>query len=174
MAFYRLTSLFISQAEKRLGVVLDYTRHIARTDVRLLLRYNRLFGFLDPVNHVSPEAYHIARLRAAITADCGTCVAAELNLAKSAGVDAQDLKEVLAGRYLGLSNELRAVATLTDAVVGRREDDAISRDIVREHFGEAGLIELSFAMNGAALLPGIKRSLGYAVSCDMEIARRLL
>ncbi|WP_275296365.1 hypothetical protein [Sulfitobacter mediterraneus] len=39
--------------------------------------------------------------------------------------------------------------------------------------GEAGLIELSYAMNGAALLPGIKRAMGYATTCNLSMMKAL-
>jgi AhpD family alkylhydroperoxidase len=174
MMLYELTSVFIRRAEKRLGVVLDYTHHIARTDLKLLLRYNKLFGFLDPVRHVPVDAYHVARVRAAVLTDCGTCVQAEVNLARAAGLSSDVLRNILSAKYEGLPKEVRAVALMTDAVVGRREDDPENRDVSKKHFGDAGLIELSFAMHGAAALPGIKRTLGYSVSCNMEIVKRTL
>ncbi len=161
----------IGRAEARLGVPLDYTRKIAETDVRLLLRYNKIFGFLDPNKNMPPLAYHTARLRGAIAADCGTCVAAEVNLAKAAQCPADTLDRILSGSYEGLHDGIRAVANLTDSVVGHRRDDPENRETVRQFYGDAGLSELSFAMNGAALLPGIKRAMGYAVACDLDAMR---
>ncbi len=74
----------LARAEARIGVRLDYARQIARTDLGLMLRYGKIFGFLDPNRKVPAAAYHVARLRGAISADCGTCVEAEINLAKAA------------------------------------------------------------------------------------------
>jgi len=170
----KLTSRLIGQAEKRIGVTLDYTRQIAWTDFGLLMRYNRIFGFLDPNKHATAQAYHVARVRGAIAADCGTCVAAEINLAKTAGLSSEILDQVISGTYGSLPDDIAAVAKLADSVVGARADDPESRETIRRCFGEAGLIEISFAMNGAALLPGIKRAMGYAVGCDLEIARRIV
>ena len=42
----------LDRAEKRLGVALDYVRQIAKTDIKLLTRYNRIFGVIDPRNHL--------------------------------------------------------------------------------------------------------------------------
>ena len=168
-----LASLLIKRAEKRLGVSLDYTHHIARTDIGLLTRYNRIFGFLDPNNKTTPLAHHAARLRGAIAADCGTCVEAEISLAKQSNLDEQTISDLITGNYENLPAEIAAVAELSDAVTARREDAPQAREIVREHFGEAGLIELSYAMNGAALLPGIKRAMGYATACDLGLMASL-
>ena len=170
---HKLTLPLIERAERRLGVRLDYTRTIARTGMGLLMRYNRIFGFLDPNKHVPKEAYHVARLRGAISADCGTCVEAEFNLAKNAGVDTKIIAAALYGDAKALSQPLGAVCELADAVVGNRMDNSEAREVVIAAYGMSGLIELSFAMNGAALLPGIKRTMGDAIACDATLMQRL-
>lgn len=163
----------IQRAEARLGVSLDYTHKIAQTDLSLLTRYNRIFGFLDPNKNVPASAYHLARLRGAVAADCGTCVEAEVNLARQAGLDQAMIDAVLCGDYSALAKELVATARLADAVAGQRIDDPEARAIVQAAYGDAGLIEISFAINGAALLPGIKRAMGYATACDLNTARKI-
>lgn len=168
---YFIFKHFIRATERRLGVGLDYVHHIARVNARLLMRYNKIFGLLDPRHHLSPEAYHLARMRGALAADCGTCVEAEVNLARAAGVSPDRVTAFLGDADLG--DGLNAVRRLADAVVRDRQDDPEARDAVRAAFGESGLIELSLAMNGAAMLPGIKRSLGYATACDIGLMRRI-
>ncbi len=160
----------IAQAERRLGVALDYTHKIADTNIGLLARYNRLFGFLDPMKHLPADAYHTARLRGALAADCGTCVEAEINLAMQAGLSPAVIKTILEGQPEG---PLQNVVTLSDAVVRDRVDAPKARTALIAQYGEAGLIELSFAMNGAALLPGVKRAMGYATACDLSLMRKL-
>ena len=172
MPLRRIAMSLVERGERRIGVGLDYVRHIARTDLGLLLRYNRIFGFLDPNRKVAPEAYHAARLRGAVAADCGTCVEAEINLARTAGLDARTIDRIIGADYGDLPPGVAAAAELADHVVGRREDHSEAREAVRAAYGEAGLIELSFAMNGAALLPGIKRAMGYATACDLHIIRK--
>lgn len=162
----------LAQGEKRTGVKLDYARKIAAQNTGLFLRYGKVFGFLDPNKHVPVAAYHVARLCGALSADCGSCVEAEINLAHSAGVGSELISAVLAQRFENLPGELSAVARLSSAVT-KAQDDAEAREVVVQHYGESGLIELSFAMNGAALLPGIKRAMGFATTCDIEVMRRM-
>ena len=166
----RLALALIGRAERRLGVGLDYARQIARTDIRLLMRYNRIFGFLDPRRHLPPEAYHAARIRGALSADCGTCVEAEINLARAAGLEPELIAAILSGAAGG---DLAPVIRLADAVTVARADDPEARAAIRQRHGEAGLIELSFAMTGAALLPGIKRAMGHATTCDLGRLRQV-
>lgn len=64
------------------------------------------------------------------------------------------------------------MARLSDAVVARRDDDPEARALIIERHGEAALIEIAYAMSGAALLPGIKPAMGYATTCDLEVLRR--
>ncbi len=161
----------ITKSEQKLGVKLDYTHKIADSNFGLLMRYNRIFSFLNPNNHVPALAYHIARLRGAIAADCGTCVEIEINLAQQAGIEKLEILAIVKGNYDNLSKNLKVVAQLSDAVVGQRQDDMIARQTIIEAYGDSGLIELSYAMNGAALLPGIKRSMGYATACNVELFR---
>lgn len=163
---------FLTQGEKRTGVKLDYARKIAAQNTGLFLRYGKVFGFLDPNKHVPVTAYHVARLCGALSADCGSCVEAEINLAHSAGVDSEVISAVLAQSFDDLPVELSAVARLSSAVTKAR-DDAEAREVVVQHYGESGLIELSFAMNGAALFPGVKRAMGYATACDIDLMRKM-
>lgn len=163
----RLALLAIERAEARLGVSLGYVRDIAAADLGLLRRYNRIFGFLDPVHHLPPEAHAAARLRGALAADCGTCVEAEINLARRAGLKRATVAAILRGD-MDLPAPLPAIIRLTDAVVRDRTDDPEARAKVAHHYGQRGLIELAYAMNGAAMLPGIKRAMGHATTCDLD------
>ncbi len=169
-----LTMLALSMikwGEKRIGVTLDYVRQIAKTDFGLLMRYNRLFGFLDPNRHAPKDAYHVARIRGALAADCGACVEVEVNLARQSGMDEATIDRALTGQHL--TPDLQWVCRLADATVRDRTDDTEAREAVRAAYGDPGLIELAYAMNGAAILPGIKRAMGYATACNIETMRRL-
>ena len=163
----------IQNAEKQIGVSLDYVHYIAKTDISLLTRYNKIFAFLNPNKKIPALAYHTARLRGAIAADCGTCVEAEINLAKKAKLETETIKQVLAQDYENLPKEIAAIAKLADSILIEKSDNQEAREIIKEKFGDAGLIEISFAINGAALLPGIKKTLGYGTACDLNIIAQL-
>lgn len=98
----KLLSFLIARAERRIGVGLDYARKIANTDLGLFRRYGRIFSFLDGNAHASAVLYHVARMRGAIALDCGTCIKAEINLARQAGLDSDLIDRVLSGDYAGL------------------------------------------------------------------------
>lgn len=98
---------------------------------------------------------------------------AEINLAKAAGLSSEVIGAALRSDLAALSEDLAAVARLADAVVRDRTDAPEDRARVLSAYGEAGLIELSYAMTGAALLPGVKRAMGYATVCSLDTLRKL-
>lgn len=91
----KIVKYLIERSEARIGVKFDYVHKIAETDIGLLSRYNKIFGFLDPNRKVPPLAYHTARITGALSADCGTCVQAEINLAKNAGMENEIISKIL-------------------------------------------------------------------------------
>ena len=136
------------------------------------MRYGKIFGFLDPRKHLPTDAYHAARICGALSADCGSCVETEINLAKNSGLSDEFINHLLVKDLDSLSNEIVAVVKLSSAVTNFK-DASEAREAIIQYYGEKGLVELSFAMNGAVLLPGIKRAMGYATSCDLNILRKL-
>ncbi|WP_172328719.1 hypothetical protein [Mangrovicoccus sp. HB161399] len=171
--FGALSKALIARTESRLGVGFPYVRRIAETKTRLLLRYKKFIDFLDPNQDVPPEAYHLARIRGAMAAACADCVESEIARAKAAGLRESLIREFLTAAPGELPAPLDDVMRLADAVVRDRSDDPEARERVRAAFGEAGLIELAFAMNGAALIPGVKRAMGFAGQGFPEALSRL-
>lgn len=53
--------------------------------------------------------------------------------------------------------------SVSDRVIARGEMRRGQTD------GDAGLIEPRYAMTGAAILPGIKRAMGYATACEVSL-----
>jgi len=170
--FKKIMNHILSKNEKRIGVKLDYARKIVSVDNRLFMRYGKVFSFLDPRKHLSIDAYHASRICGALSADCGSCVEAEINLAKNSGLSDDFINHILAKNLEVLPDEIVAVVELSSAVTNF-QDAPEARENIIKYYGEKGLVELSFAMNGAALLPGIKRAMGYATSCNIDILRRV-
>lgn len=166
----KVINYILSINEKRIGVKLDYARKIVSVDNRLFMRYGKIFGFLDPRKNLSIDAYHAARICGALSADCGSCVEAEINLAKNSGLSDEFINHILAKDFSHFSDDIVAVVELSSAVTNF-QDAPDARERIIKYYGEKGLIELSFAMNGAALLPGIKRAMGYATSCNLDIKK---
>ena len=113
------------------------------------------------------EPYFVAVIVASRDEDCGTCVQIGITQAKKAGVDTEILQHVIDRRTDLLSDELSEVYRFTEAVVSSTGEEDEIRESLRERYGDAGLIELSFAIAACRVFPITKRSLGYAKSCSL-------
>ena len=157
----------LDAAERKLGgVSVDYLRHVARTSLPAFFKFSLFMPLAAHRRKLPADAYHVARLVATRHEDCGTCVQIEVNLARQAGVPADLLRAVLAGRVGELSPELADVYHFAGAVAAAR-DDAELRACLRARYGEEAFVELALAIAAARIFPTTKRALGYATSCAL-------
>ncbi len=75
----------------------------------LLLRDNRIFGFLAPKRHA-------AHLRGTLAADCGSCVAAETNPAIAFGLEKHPVTAILRADAQALPPDLVSFVLCCPAV----------------------------------------------------------
>jgi alkylhydroperoxidase family enzyme len=158
----------IDKAEKQLGASLDFLRHVARVSIPDLLRLRRLSLLANHRSALPPAPFHVARLVAVMSEDCGECVQIELNLARKAGVRAEHLQAVLAMRPSDLPEELGDVYLFAECVVQNSGDIEPIRSKMRHRYGERGLVELAMALALARTFPTVKRGLGYASTCNLK------
>ena len=156
----------LSSEEKRLGASLDYLRFILRVSIPAFLKFGKILPFANYRRSLPPDVYHIARIVATKSEDCGTCVKMELKSAKDAGISDGLIHAALNDDVQGLSENLKAVREFTKSVIEAKEPcDELRQRLVTE-FGEQGLVELAFSIAACRVFPTVKRSLGYASSCE--------
>jgi alkylhydroperoxidase family enzyme len=155
----------LNAAEKKLGVPIDYMRHIAKMSLPAFFKFVRFMPLAEYRKKLPVEAYHLARLVAVQKEDCGTCVQIEINLAQHDGVSTNWLQAALEGKLETLPRELANVCRFTEAVVTQRDDMEL-REAMRQQYGEEGLVELALAIAACRVFPTTKRALGYATSCS--------
>jgi alkylhydroperoxidase family enzyme len=109
--------------------------------------------------------YHVARVVATQEADCGTCVQAEVNLARQAGVSPAVLEAVIQHRVEELEPEIAHIYRFTRAVVAATGEEEALRPWLQAHYGDAGMVELALGIAASRVYPTTKRALGYATSC---------
>jgi alkylhydroperoxidase family enzyme len=168
---YKLISKRLDVFERELGEPMDYLRHMARASLRSFLD----FAFRSPTawkrRTLPREAYHIGRLVAVRSEDCGPCVQTAVTLALKDGVRPEVLRAIVNGRPETLDAELFDVYAFSLAVAENTGDEERYRDTLRERYGEEGLVELALAIAGVRMYPVIKRTLGYAKSCSLVQVR---
>ena len=158
----------IRNAERRVGVPMDYLRAIARSSRAAFWKF---LLFLPVASHrrvLTPELWHAARIAATQHADCGTCVQITVNLALADKVPAELLRSLARRDDAALPAAVARVVAFTRAALSQDDTtaDALREQIVREH-GEAALAELALAISTAQVFPLTKRVLGQAKSCSL-------
>jgi alkylhydroperoxidase family enzyme len=158
----------IDKAEKSLGGSLHYLRHVLRVSLPDFFRLRRLSLLLNQRLILPPAPFHVARLVAVMSEDCGECVQMEIHLARQAGVPADVVQAVISLRPSDLPEELGDVYLFAECVVQNAGDVEPLRTKMRHRYGEKGLIELSLAIALARTFPTVKRGLGYASTCNLK------
>ncbi len=162
-----LISKKLDSEERRLGVPLDYLRHILRVSLRSFWTFSRILPISEHRRALPPEPYYVARMVATRDADCGTCLQIEVNLALAAGVDRALLRAVLDSQPAALPADLAAVYRFAEAVAAASGAEGELRPALVERWGERGVVELAIAIAVARFFPEVKRALGYARSCRL-------
>lgn len=161
-----LTDAATRRQEARLGAPLDYLRTIADSSTAAFVKFGAFAPLAGHRSVTPPIVWHLARLAATQSQDCGTCVQIVVNQARADGVPASILQAVLAGDDARLDDAERlalrygrAVATLNDARTVVAE--------VRDWFGQDILVELALAVATAQVFPILKRGLGQDLACSL-------
>jgi hypothetical protein len=157
----------LDSEEKKLGESIDYIRHVVDVSPALFLRFCGVMPFSNSRKILPKDAWFVAQIVALEHEDCGTCLQIGINLAQQAGVDAVLIRAVVAGDIDAVPGDMADVMRFTRGVVTASGDDDAVREILRERYGERGLIELSYAIASARIPPTVKRALGYARSCSL-------
>ncbi len=152
--------------EKKLGVSMDYLRHVLEVSPSAFLRFASIMPFANSRKALPATAWYVAQLTALKHEDCGPCLQIGVNLARKQGIDATLVRKVLAGDVEEITAELADVSRFTEAVLQQSGEAEILRDELRQHYGERGLVEIAFAIASSRIPPTVKRVLGYARSCS--------
>jgi alkylhydroperoxidase family enzyme len=155
----------LGSAEKRLGVKLDYLRHLYAEAPEAFYQFVKVQPLSAYRKHLPAAPFHIARIVATRHEDCGSCVQTVVNLALQEGVDAAILRAAVYGRPTDLPESLADVYRFAAEVVAASGEEGQYRDRLRSVFGEEALAELGMAIAFARVYPTMKRAMGFAVSC---------
>ncbi len=156
----------LNSEEKKLGVSVDYLRHVVDVSPAAFLRFASILPFANSRKVLPKDAWFVAEIVTLQHEDCGPCLQIGVNLARQAGVDPALLRAVLDGNCDDLPQEMVDVLRFTQSVLSAAGDEDELREKLRKRYGERGLIELSYAIASSRIPPTVKRCLGYAKSCS--------
>ena len=152
--------------ERKLGAPLDYLQHIAAVSTGAFFRFASIMPLASYRKVLPPDAWFTARIVTLQHDDCGSCLQGAVNMARQARVPASTLQAVLDGNEEGMSPELRDVWAFAQAVLAGTLEAERLREVLRERYGDRGLIELAYVIASSRIPPVVKRTLGYAQSCQ--------
>jgi alkylhydroperoxidase family enzyme len=161
----------VASEEKRVRVPSAYLHQIIDASLSAFCYFVVFSRTLASYRRRVPRvAWHVARVLATRAADCGACLQIVVNQARADGVSAEILRGALANDLPMLSAEIAAVQRFTAAVLqplaeAADNEAALRQEIVRQ-YGEEGLVELALAIAAVQVFPGVKRTLGQAISCQ--------
>src|SRR5262245_25144199 len=89
----------LSAEEKRLGVPLEYARHLARVSLRVLFRVGKIPQVAEYRRQMPAGPFYAARIVAAQHDDCGECVQIAVNQASKAGLAPDLIRAALSGQW---------------------------------------------------------------------------
>lgn len=150
--------------ERKLGSSLDYVRYMVSVSTRGFFRFMKIVPLAER-SFLPADAYYVSRIVASRDAGCGSCVEAEVNLAKHEGVDSDVLAATLSGNVVELPERLADVYLFTESVLRMTGDEEPLREKLRTWYRDEGVVELALAIAAARVFPVVKRTLGFARSC---------
>jgi alkylhydroperoxidase family enzyme len=156
----------LDSLERSLGASVDYLRHLARMSNSAFFKF---MGFVPMAAHhggTPRRMLFAARFLATQREDCGTCVQIVVNQAIRENVSVEIIQALIDDDPSGLDQETRLVVEFTRAVLDNTDDQERLREELRASTGERAIVDLSLAIASARVFPMLKRSLGYAVSCQ--------
>lgn len=155
----------IANAERSMGVSLDYMRYVAENSTAAAWRFVRFSRLAQFRSHLPPTVMAVAAITSSMTDDCESCAQIAVNLARKRGVAADILNHVIHRQPERLPADLRDVYHFAEAVTSARDAGDL-RDRLRRRYGDRGLIDLAMAIAMQRVYPTFKRALGYAQSCS--------
>jgi hypothetical protein len=155
----------LNRMEKFLGVPIDETRYMAAHSLDALRACAGLRQLSEYHGSLDLEVYFTAKIAAYRQQDCGSCLQITVNLARKAKVRAELIRDLIAGRVQALPEPLRDVYRFAEEQANRIDNPEL-RELLRQRYGDAGLITLALAITSAGTFPTMKRALGYATSCS--------
>lgn len=144
-----------------------YTRDILNTSLSVFWKFSRIFGMANDREGVPRDAWHTAKILAALSEDCGPCTQLVVTMAERDGVDAATLRAILAGNESAMSPDVALAfrfvrATLSHDLVA---SDRFRTEIV-SRWGRRALVSLALSIASSRVFPTVKYAMGYGHACS--------
>lgn len=157
---------FLNRFSVRYDYDATYLREMLKVSPTAFFRFAALSRLARHREAAPVEAYYAAKLVGALFEDCGPCTQLVVAMAREAGVADSDIGAILARDMASASDNAALGFRFADALTRETDDLDPARAAVRSAWGDAGVIDLTFAIQVGRLFPMVKRGLGHARHCE--------
>ena len=150
----------------RYGYDVSFMEHMLDLSPQAFFKLSHLTALAHHREVAPKEAFYAAKLVGAVFEDCGSCTQLVVDLAEEAGMSLKCIEAVLTRNLTSMGVDTALGFRFAEALVRREPEIDEAREIVRGQWGDAGVIDLTLAVQIGRLFPMIKAGLGFARSCQ--------
>ncbi len=161
---------FARRSVRNFGIHYDYDtaymEYILNISPSAFFKFSKLAALASHNDNAPVEAAFVAKLVGAVAEDCGPCVQLVVNMAREAGVELNQISAVLQRDIDMMNKSTKLAFRFADAIVQKTQDLDAVRETIKATWGEAAVIDLTFAVQIGRVFPMLKNGLGYATACQ--------
>ena len=147
----------------------SYMHALLDASPRGFRKFSKATGLANHGESVEAAPLHAAKLAGTLAEDCGPCTQLVADMAREAGVAADQIEAVLRGDHKAMTDDVALAWRCAPAVLAASPELDELRETVRQRWGDKGVVELTFALQASRLFPMVKLGLGYAKECRQVI-----
>lgn len=156
----------LDEFSKRYGYDVSYMRHMLDVSPAAFNKFAKLTDLSQHNESVPKEALYAAKIVGAVSEDCGPCVQLNVDMAREAGVAADQIEAILKRAPSAMSEDAALGFCFAEAMVHKLPSADEARESVRAQWGDAGVIDLTLAAQISRLFPMVKTALGFGKTCQ--------
>ncbi|TQV80926.1 hypothetical protein [Denitrobaculum tricleocarpae] len=164
-----MRAFFARKALKAFGVHysydVSYMLQMLRVSPVAFFRFAALTKVAQHRGAVPREAFYAAKIVGALAEDCGPSVQLAVDMAQEAGMSDRCIQAVLTRDLSAMDVDTVIGFRFADALVKRAPEEDDARAVVRQQWGDAGLVELTLATQIGRIFPMVKTGLGFGKAC---------
>jgi lambda repressor-like predicted transcriptional regulator len=145
----------------------SYMQELHDVSPRAFWKFSRITALAQHREDVPKEAWHAAKILAALTEDCGPCTQLAVTMAERDGISSETLRAILTEDQRAMSPDAALGYAFTKAVLNRdlAESDRLRGEVVAR-WSRRALVSLGLAIAATRVFPALKYALGHARACS--------
>jgi hypothetical protein len=155
----------LRKMEQTTGVSSDYARDIKRGSTTAFYKFMRFIPMARHRTAAPIEASCVAAIATVIQQDCGPCLQIVVSMGLQNGVDADTIKAAIRNDVETLGPALALVHRYATNIGQGNPAPEDEIQAIRDLWGQAGLVDIAFAVAASPVFPTLKKALGHAATC---------